>query len=368
MGQPDLNESVEISDGIHWVGTGSKSFLSRNSYLRSFQGSGKEINLLIDPGPPVDLDVISQKVAGVIGGINKLNMMFINHQDPDVVGNVAMISRMNPQAYLLATEDTWRLVSLFGLKPHIFKSVERFSNFRVAFPTGHRLQFIPTPFCHFRGACMLYDLESRILFSGDFLGGIAATGLFASEANWSGIKAFHQLYMPSNDAMKLAVERIRALNPAPLMIAPQHGGILQGALIDDFLSRIEELPVGLDILTTIKGKLPVLLEAINEILTTCRQTVGEDHVAKVMTAFQMDGSYPALLALSKDNRVLEIKGEPLEVMEAVVKLIFRGLDDRQKGIITTRIFRILIERNLPPFDSLIEQEAGIEVEFLDDPF
>lgn len=366
MENVNLNESVEISDGVHWVGTGSKTFLSRNSYLRVFSSGGKTLNLLIDPGPPVDLDVISQKVTSVIGSINRLNMMFVNHQDPDVVGNVAMLSRMNPQAYLLATEDTWRLVSLFGLKPQMFKAVERFNNYRVAFPTGHRLQFVPTPFCHFRGACMLYDLESRILFTGDFFGGIASMGLFASENNWAGIKAFHQLYMPSNDALKLAVERIRALNPAPLVIAPQHGGIIQGPLINDFMSRMEALPVGLDIITTIKDKLPLLLDAVNEILVASRQILGEEKVGNVMQAFHADGSYPAFFALSNENRVLEIKGEPIETMEALVKILFRGLDTRQKSIMTTRIFRILMERGLPPFDSLISQEAGEDVEFMDD--
>jgi hypothetical protein len=255
---------------------------------------------------------------------------------------------------------------LFGLKPQTFKAVERFNNYRVAFPTGHRLQFVPTPFCHFRGACMLYDLESRILFSGDFFGGIASMGLFATENNWAGIKAFHQLYMPSNDALKLAVERIRALSPAPLMIAPQHGSIIEGALIDDFMSRMEVLPVGLDIITTIREKLPLLLEAVNEILAAARQIMGDEHVNKIMQAFHADGSYPSFFALSKEEQVLEIKGEPMETMEALVKMLFRGLDTRQKSILTTRTFRILMERGLPPFDSLIAQEAGENVEFLDD--
>lgn len=36
--------------------------------------------------------------------------------------------------------------------------------------------------------------------------------------------------------------------PAPLMIAPQHGGIIQGALIETFLDKLESLKVGLDII------------------------------------------------------------------------------------------------------------------------
>lgn len=359
----DLSKVVEITDGIHWVGTGCRAFLSRNSYLRRFSGEGKTMTLLIDPGPPVDMEVISGKIASILGDVNRISMFYVNHQDPDVVGNLPLFSRLNPQAYILSTEDTWRLISLFGLDPGRFKAVERFTNGRVALPTGHRLQFVPTPFCHFRGACMLYDLESRILFSGDFFGGIAATDLFATEGNWVGIRAFHQLYMPSNDALRLGVERIRKLDPSPVMIAPQHGGIIREELMDDFLSRMESLSVGLDIMTTIKDELPVLIDALNEILTAARAIIGEEKVAACMRLFHPDGSYPAFFALSRDDRVLEIKGEPFETVEALIKILFRDLPPERKGVLTSRIFHVLIERGLPPFDALISQ-AGGTVQFL----
>jgi len=362
----DLNKAVEISDGIHWVGTGSKTFLSRNSYLRTFSGSGKSINMLIDPGPPVDLDPIVAKITDVIESVKRVNIVYLNHQDPDVAGNVGYFTMVNPQCYVMATEDTWRLVSLFGINVKQFRAVERFPKMRVAFPSGHRLQFVPTPFCHFRGSCMVYDLESRILFSGDLLGGIAAPGLFASRNNWAGIKAFHQLYMPSNDALKLAVERIRQISPPPLMIAPQHGGIIQGPLIEEFLAELEQLKVGLDIIVPINDKLPLLLDAVNEIVALARQLLGEEKVTTIMRAFHPDGSYPSFFALSRDDRVLEIKGEPFEIMEAMVKIIYRDLDERQKSIMTMRILKILLARNLPPFDALLAQETGSEVEFLEE--
>jgi flavorubredoxin len=358
----DLSKAVEISDGVTWVGTGSKSFLSRNSYLRVFAGAGKSINLLIDPGPPVDLDTIAGKITDVIGNISRVNMIFVNHQDPDVVGNLPYFARMNPNCNFITTEDTWRLVNLLGLNPKLFRSVERFAGTRISFPTGHRLQFVPTPFCHFRGACMLYDLETRILFSGDLLGGIAAPGLFASEKNWTGIKAFHQLYMPSNDAIKLAVERIRQLTPAPLMIAPQHGGIIQGSLIETFLDQLESLKVGLDIIIALKDQLPILLAAVNEIVDLARQVIGEEKVASIMKAFHPDGSYPSFFILSREDRVREIKGEPFETMEAMVKIFFREMDERQKSIVTIKILRILLDNNLPPFDSLLVQEMGSQAE------
>ncbi|CAH2030989.1 MBL fold metallo-hydrolase [Trichlorobacter ammonificans] len=359
MQNADLEQAVEISNDIYWVGSGSKSFLSRNSYLRIFKGSGNVANMLIDPGPSSDLNDLITKTTQVLGDISKINMLFINHQDPDVVGNLPYLCKINPRNVVLATEDTWRLVSLNS--PQVtFKAVERFKNFRVSLNTqpSHRLQFIPTPFCHFRGACMLYDLESRILFTGDFMGGIAALGLMATEDNWPGIKAFHQLYMPSNEAIRKAVQKIRELTPAPLMLAPQHGGIIQGELIPEFLSRMEELQVGLDIISSLEDKFPMLISAANEIVVVFKELCDEETSRQVLGYFDPDGSYPALVAMSQDGTVTDIKGEPVEVIEALIKVFLRNVPADRQNILKARMTRILLEHNLPPFDLLLAQQEA----------
>ena len=366
MQQHDLSKAVEISNDIYWVGNGTKTFLSRNSYLLCYNGSGKRNSPVIDPGPTVDLDVLIHKVSEVLGSISKVNAVFLNHQDPDVVGNAPYLGRSNPNTLMLATEDTWRLVSLSGLDSTKFRAVERFKNMRIVMPTGHKIQFIPTPFCHFRGACMLYDLESRILFSGDFMGGIAATDLFATRANWAGVKAFHQLYMPSNEAIRLAVRRIRELQPAPLMIAPQHGSIIQTDDIPFFLDQMEKLRVGLDIITTFDEIMPQLIAGLNEIITTVRSTIGEENVNNTMKMFHADGSYPAIFALSSEGKITEIKGDPIESIESLIRMFFRNCDENQKSVLKAIILRILIHRNLPTFDTLLAEEYPPEVVLFED--
>jgi flavorubredoxin len=360
LNNANFDDAVEISPNIFWVGSGTKSFLNRNSYLRIFKGSGNAANMLIDPGPTSDLDDLINKTTKVLGNIARINLIFINHQDPDVIGNVPYLTRLNPRTVVMASEDTWRLVSLNCSPKTAFKPVERFNNFRVALNTSpsHRMQFIPTPFCHFRGACMVYDLESRILFSGDFMGGIAAVGLEATESNWAGIKAFHQLYMPSNEAIRLAVQRIRKLDPPPLMIAPQHGGIIRGELIDEFLDRMETLQVGLDIITSLDSKLPLLTSALNEIIQTFKTVCGSDVTSQVLRYFQPDGSYPALFAMSGDGNVTDIKGEPVEVVESLIRVFFKHTSDTKQNIMKAKIVRIMLDRNLPPFDLLLAQDES----------
>lgn len=357
------DEPIKIDNGVYWVGDSANALLNRNIYLRVFQGAGKTLNMVIDPGPPVDLEPMARKVSSVIGSLSKVQMVYVNHQDPDVGANTTYLAKLNPKLLTLMTEDTWRLVQFFGLDQKNFRAVERFKNLRISLPTGHRLQFIPTPFCHFRGACMVYDLETRILFSGDLFGGIASSDLTATEANWAGIKAFHQLYMPSNDALRLAVRRIRALDPAPLMIAPQHGGIIKGPLIEDFLERMNGLSVGLDIITGTGDRMPLIIDAVNEIISSSREVIGSDKVERVMQVFHPDGSYPAIFALSRDNRVTDIKADPVEAIEALTKLVFRHSTEKEKNQLQLRILKIFLDRNLPPLDVALsgEETAGVEL-------
>lgn len=353
----NLDQVSELSPGVYWVGAGTKTFLSRNSYLRIFKGNGTSGTLLIDPGPTSDLDSLSQKVSAVLpGGLAKINLAFINHQDPDVVGVLPTLAKLNQNLVVIATEDTWRLVSLNSLAETSFRAVDRVQGQQVVLPTGHRLQFIPTPFCHFRGACMVYDLESRILFTGDLFGGIAASGLTASEDNWPGIKAFHQLYMPSNEAIRLAITKIRALTPAPLALAPQHGGLIKGDLIETFLGQMEELQVGLDIITSLNEKLPALIAGLNEILSAVKSVMGEAEVHRIMGFFKPDGSYPGMFSLNHNELVNDIKGEPVEAVEALLRTFLKFASEAQKALLRPRILLILLHHGLPPFDFLLNRE------------
>lgn len=332
--QNNLDEAIEISAGVYWVGAGTKTFLSRNSFLRIFEGNKTSGSLLIDPGPTSDFISLSRKVSSVLpGGLLNINLAFINHQDPDVVGVLPKMYAMNRRLNIIATEDTWRLVSLNGLSSVRFRSIDQVQDQRLVLPTGHKLQFIPTPYCHFRGASMIYDLESRILFTGDFLGGVEASGLIATEENWAGVKAFHQIYMPSNEAIKLAVKKIRALEPAPLTLAPQHGGLIKGDLIEFFLDKISELPVGLDIVTSVTDRLPAMIAGLNEVLGAVKETMGEYKVEKILKLFKPEGEYPSLITLGRDGLVKDIKGDPFEAINALLNAFMDSATEQQQKLL-----------------------------------
>src|SRR5262249_53897845 len=149
-----------------------------------------------------------------LGDMQALRLFSINHQDPDVVGNLTYLTRENLNLTGLATQDTWRLVRHLDVKPRNLYFAEQANKGRVKLPGGQTIVVVPTPFCHFRGAMAYYDPESRILFSGDLFGGLNAPGrvhLYGEEADWPGIVQFHQIYMPTCSAVAHAIRQVRAL-------------------------------------------------------------------------------------------------------------------------------------------------------------
>jgi flavorubredoxin len=351
---------IEILPGLYWVGASTGDFLRRNVYLRVFAGQGVNYSVLIDPGPPQDMDAVYRKVCAVVKGPENVSLITLNHQDPDVGASTPQWLRLNPKIMVLMTEDTWRLAQYFGIERRNFKAVERFTDLSVPLPTSHVLRFIPTPFCHFRGACMVYDTASRVLFSGDLFGGIASTKLYADETSWMGIKAFHQLYMPSNDALKLAVSRIRELDPPPIMIAPQHGGVIRGELIERFLHYLEGLVVGLDIISPLSKKMPLLITALNSTLTAAQEIAGAAVIGRVMKLFHHDGSYPSIFSLDQEDLVTDIKAEPLSAIDALVRQLFRACPEGDRHKLQMRVMKVFLEHNLPPPDSAFSADENGE--------
>ncbi|PIE29350.1 MBL fold hydrolase [candidate division KSB3 bacterium] len=353
----------ELADGVYWLGPRTESRLEVNVYLRVFRGKNKTTNMLIDPGPPVLFDEINERVREVIGSQGKIQMAYINHQDPDVATNTVYFQKRNPRMTVISTEDTWRLTHFFGLRLSNFQSVDRFKRLRARLSTGAIVRFIPTPFCHFRGACMLYDETSRILFSGDLFGGLSFDqGLYATKDNWEGIRIFHQIYMPSQNAIRAAVDKIRSLKPAPLMIAPQHGSVIKGELIQLFLERMYDLPVGLDLLKPTLIDKEIYLQAINELLLSISERVNPEIVQETLQRFKAaDGSFPNLFTIQgktivdfKEDNVL---GSFKILLEELMKNQPTPVRDLIKDIAATSSW------DLPIFHGS-DEEGAIAPEFL----
>ncbi|MCL2341383.1 MAG: MBL fold hydrolase [Proteobacteria bacterium] len=342
---------VKIAKNVWWLLNRSESLLELNVYLLSYPSAKRGWDhLLLDPGPDLLLKPLKRAVQSIIGGgLEKITGILINHQDPDVCPNAAVIQGLNPGVQIVASEDTWRLIRFYGLHEQCFKAVESFKTGRVNMPGGQQLEFVPSPFCHFRGAMMVYDVSSRILFSGDLFGGLSfSQDLYATEESWEGIKAFHQLYMPSKEAVQLAVSKIRNLSPAPLMIAPQHGSIITGDLVQEFLYRMYNLDVGLDLLKH-RELSDNYLGLANQILDEVQQAHLIASAEEVLGSWDREGSFSKIFDLT-EGRIKNFKTDPIHALKTLLRLLREKVGTENEEQINLVAIKALNERNIPVYE------------------
>lgn len=239
---------TEIAPGFFQVRTDEETFY-RNIYIRRFRnGGGPVATMVFDPGAKTDLPLLRDALGEVGGSLRDVDLIFLSHQDPDVVSNAKFLVETAPWALVICSVDAWRLIRLTGIPSNRFFLMEGedFTNLTVK-KTGHRIVAVSARFCHTRGSLLLYDPETGVLFTGDFLAGVNTRhgpGIYADASSWEGISIFHQIYMPSRAAVAATLARIAKLQPHPSVIAPQHGDILTGSLVGDFESRLSTLNLG----------------------------------------------------------------------------------------------------------------------------
>ncbi len=322
------------------------SLLQCNTYVRTFD-NGAPLHVCVDPGSQFDFSVVEDNVRRLVGDLSELHAFTLNHQDPDVVGNAAYLCDANPKIHAVVTEDVWRLVQHLLFTPGKVRFANAERKPRVEWGGGHHWQLVATPFCHFRGAMAYYDPEIRTLFSGDLFGGLNQMGrvhLFAEGDDWNGVAQFHQIYMPTREALRYAVRQIRALRPAVEIIAPQHGHVIAGDRVPEFLERLNELPVGMDLLAVELDDTyrKAYGQVLSQLVTWISEHMGREEALSRLTNAAIDDDFERLVRIQGKNVHLEqegysalvkafdrlTRGEPREFVNEVRTLIVAMCDER----------------------------------------
>lgn len=342
---------IPIGNGCFMVGRRDPhSVLQCNTYLRTFQGKGAPIHWCVDPGSRVDYPQVQKHLLEHIDHLSALQLFSINHQDPDVVGNLPNLVRANPQISGLTSEDTWRLVRHLNASPKRLFFINKAKRNTIPFLNGQRIQVVPTPFCHFRGAMALYDPENAVLFSGDLFGGLNAPGrtqLFGEEEDWPGIAQFHQIYMPAREALAYAIRQIRALKPAVQFIAPQHGFVLQGAFMHEVMDRLSRLPVGLDLLASELDEryLPDYEEVLQELLELAGRQLGRDQILPHLRKLPRDHELRRLLKTSGTQ--LSLRNQGIRALPLMVDVLSRNQPNGFRSLLKSCVLQGCTQRQIP---------------------
>lgn len=312
----------EIGNEFFLARTKEKDF-HRNIYFKRFRKNENTVNMIFDPGTRLDSDIIIESAKKLFGSIQNIDIIFLSHQDPDVSSLTPVIMASAKKSVLITSVDTFRLVSMYGIsEPRVFL-IENFNSEMLTIKkTGHKIRFVPAYFCHFRGATMFYDYESKILISGDFAAGVNTrngNGFFADEESWEGIKVFHTIYMPNSLAVKETINRIGLLNPLPDIIAPQHGDLINSDLLLEFLTRLDNLEVGIDYIKTEEPQKDLFMDSLAEFINRIKKSY-PDEWEKLKKALNKPGQFTTVYKVTMDT-IIDIKIDPTDALSYLIGLI-----------------------------------------------
>ncbi len=343
---------MQIADGCWMVGRRNiNNLLQCNTYLRSFDaGTSKALHWCVDPGSQIDYPTIQINITSLIGSLRELRLFSINHQDPDVCGNLGYLTNENERLTGLVTEDAWRLVRHLNTYPKHLYYTNLANGSRIKLTSGQTIQFVPTPFCHFRGAVAFYDPESRALFTGDLFAGLNELGrvqLLGDEQDWPGISMFHQIYMPSREAIQYAIRQVRALDPPVEVIAPQHGFVLTGDFMHTVLERLEQLPVGMECVSKELDDAfhSGYCEVFSELLHEASLQLGDDEVRRRLEALTEDHLLSSLIRITSTD--IELTGPGIKAIPLLVHELCRDQFDAFRNIMRSHALQGCLRRELP---------------------
>ncbi len=357
---------LKVREGCWMVGhRNPASLLQCNTYVRSFEKGSSPVHVCVDPGSQFDYPVIEGNITQLLGDVGELHSFSLNHQDPDVIGNAAFLCDANPNISVMVTEDVWRLAQHMLFKPARVHFANAARNEMTIIGDYHRWQLVPTPFCHFRGAMAFYDPELRTLFTGDLFGGLNQLGLVhleAQEDDWLGIAQFHQIYMPTREALRYAIRQIKTLDPAVEIIAPQHGHVITGDLVHVFMERMYDLLVGHDLLALELDDrfLDQYRQVISNLIDAASETMGREEVFSRLVDQDASDGLERMIRRDGDDLVVTQEG-----YAAVVKVISR-LSYREP-LETANAFRSNVLRScselevpIPPIGAGVEEGGAPE--------
>jgi len=357
-----LDEAVEIASNSWWVGyRNPKTSLQQNVYLRRFKQDDKSLNFLIDPGAPLDFPFISKKISTVLGSMSKIHLYSVHSPTPDVCMNAIYLRKTNTRAICMTSDENWNQLIHYEIHPKSVKLINNFKDGQAPLSTGHVLHFIPIPFCAVKGSFMTYDPDTRVLYSGDLFSGLGVDSqearLYATEKDWEGIRRFHQQYMPSGAAIQMAIDTINGLTPPPLIIAPQHGMILRGKMMDHVMEKLYHLETGADLLSDPDEEISsaVYLEAANDFLKESSSYISQQ---RIMSKLEENRPLIANCVL-KDTKIQEINGSPQELFEDIVMTVVEGEEASVANQLKSFALKVVHAKGLPVPDLIWDADPTI---------
>lgn len=230
--------AVEIKPDIFWVGVNDRTIdlfeglwpmteagVSYNSYLINDKKKA-----LIDLAKDTKADDFISQIEGVIP-VSHVDYIIMNHLEPDHSGLIQTIRRMAPNAEIIGSKKTKKLLGeFFGITDNV-RAVEDGEELSLGKTT---LKFFSAPFLHWPETMVSYETSHKVLFPCDAFGGYGAIrgALFDDECRDLSFYEKEALRYYVNIVANFSgrvLAAISKLKDVPIdVIAPSHGLIWRG--------------------------------------------------------------------------------------------------------------------------------------------
>ena len=184
-----MNKPIKITDKTYWIGVNDRETdifealwpipmgVSYNAYLII-----DDKVALVDTVKNSYLIHLMDKIHSLIGTERKVDYLIINHMEPDHSGAIDIVAQMYPDITIVGNQKTIDyLEGYYGIS----RNVMIIKDNDTLDLGSHQLSFHLTPMVHWPETMMTYDIQDKLLFSGDAFGGFGALtgGLFDDEVN-----------------------------------------------------------------------------------------------------------------------------------------------------------------------------------------
>ncbi len=361
--KPKLNELIPvIEQTLWWVGHRDlDQHIQVNSFVRLFESADKKINFLVYPGSVSYFDQHSKKITTLLNNLANVHVLAITNPTPELLLNFQKFNEANKKLIYLTSRQILAYMKPLGVNPRYVKPTDTLQKNILKLATDHQLQVINVPFSPEQESFMIYDEQSRVLFSGILFSSIVdftqSGRLYALEEDWDAIRKFHQANIPTGNILKYAVEQVKKLTPSPLVIAPQFGMIWRGLTVSQFLERMYYLETGVDLMLEQSSfkQLDEVLEASNQLII---------HVQQLFPFSWIEGKIrqdPFLMAKCQlgNEKINKIFGSPEHFFDRLLAVLLRGEDDHIAGQIQVFAKKIAREHDLTAAVNGADQINGL---------
>jgi flavorubredoxin len=170
-----MKSAIPIVDNVYWVGANDRQTdlfegiwpLPRGVSYNCYLIVGRKVALL-DTVKKGSLPACLERIGEVLGTKPRIDYLVVHHLEPDHSGSLPLLKKLFPEMCIIGNEKTAEFLGhLYGLKDGV-RVVKDGDELDLG---GRKLKFFLTPMVHWPETMMSYEINDKVLFSGDAFGG-----------------------------------------------------------------------------------------------------------------------------------------------------------------------------------------------------